>query len=61
MTNFEKIKKMSVDELARFLTFLDSEYDEYVILGLWDSFENVEQALKRAKEWLESETDNEKV
>ena len=59
MTNFEKIKQMSVDELARFLTFLDGEYNEYFILGLWDGFEHEEQALKRAKEWLESEADNE--
>ena len=61
MTNFEKIKQMSVDELARFITFLDSEYDEYFIFGRWDSFEHEEQALNSAKGWLESEADNEKV
>lgn len=60
MTNFEKIKQMSVDELARFLTYLDSEYDEYFVFSVWDSFEHEQQALKSAKEWLESEADNEK-
>ena len=61
MTNFEKIKQMSVEDLARFLTYFDDEYDEHFVFRVWDSFVHEEQALKSAKEWLESEADNEKV
>lgn len=61
MTNFEKIKQMSVDELARFLTYFDDEYDSYFVFRVWDSFEHEEQALNSAKKWLESEASNEQI
>lgn len=50
---------MSVDELARFLTYFDDEYDSYFVFRFWDSFEHKKQALNSAKEWLESDAYNE--
>ena len=54
MTNFERIKKMNVPEMARLLESIHSDFDEHIrtINGdkIFDSFDDIE-------EWLESEVD----
>lgn len=64
MTNFERIKGMSVDELAEFLLVFDGETDgyNYVIasdneFSLYDSCDSKEESIRKQKEWLESECD----
>ena len=57
MTNFERIKQMTVPELARLIGSIHSDFDEHIrtINGdnIFDSFDDIE-------EWLESEVgDNE--
>ena len=55
MTNYERIKKMNVPEMARLLESIHSDFDEHIrtINGdnVFDSFDDIE-------EWLESEVDN---
>ena len=72
MTNFEKIKKMSVDELAEFMTgirlafsldALKLNYEKY-IYGLSEKETEelnkwFDDSNKEQKKWLESEADNE--
>ena len=52
MTNFERIKQMSIKEIARLLGCIFADCNEYTrtIDGkiMFDSFDNIE-------EWLESE------
>ena len=54
MTNFERIKQMTVPETARLLGSIHNDVDEHIrtINGdnVFDSFDSVE-------EWLESEVD----
>lgn len=54
MTNFERIKQMSIKEIARLLGCIFADCNEYTrtIDGkiMFDSFDNIE-------EWLESEVD----
>lgn len=54
MTNFERIKQMSVEEIARLLgsIFVDCNDFSRTIAGkiIFDSFDSIE-------EWLESEVD----
>ena len=57
MTNFERIKRMSVEELANLLATpceceVDPETDGYVECGNY-------LCIKRIIKWLESEVDNE--
>ena len=57
MTNFERIKQMTVPEMVRLLESIHSDFDEHIrtINGdnIFDSFDDIE-------EWLESEVgDNE--
>lgn len=55
MTNFERIKKMTVPELARLIGGIFADCDEFTrtIDGktMFDSFDSIE-------EWLESEADD---
>ena len=55
MTNYERIKKMNVPEMARLLESIHSDFDEHIrtINGdsVFDSFDSIE-------EWLESEVDD---
>ena len=54
MTNFERIKQMSVEEMVRFLESIRNDFYGRIIkingYDIWDSFNNIE-------EWLESEVD----
>ena len=54
MTNFERIKQMTVPETARLLGSIHNDVDEHIrtINGdnVFDSFDDIE-------EWLESEVD----
>ena len=54
MTNFERIKQMTVEEIAHLLGSIHNDVDEHIrtINGdnVFDSFDSVE-------EWLESEVD----
>ena len=57
MTNYERIKQMTVPELARLIGSIHSDFDKHIrtINGdnIFDSFDDIE-------EWLESEVgDNE--
>ena len=72
MTNFEKIKQMSVDELAEFMTgirfafsldVLKLNYEKYID-GLNEKETEelskwFDDSNKEQKQWLESEADNE--
>ena len=55
MTNFERIKQMTVPELALLLGSIRSDFDEHIrtINGdnVFDSFDDIE-------EWLESEVED---
>ena len=55
MTNYERIKKMTVPELARLIGGIHSDFDEHIrtINGdkIFDLFDDIE-------EWLESEVDD---
>ena len=55
MTNYERIKQMSVDEMVRFLESIRNDFYGRIIkingYDIWDSFNNIE-------EWLESEVDD---
>ena len=55
MTNYERIKQMSVKEMARLLGCIFADFDEHIrtINGdkVFDSFDDIE-------EWLESEVDD---
>ena len=56
MTNHERIKQMSVEEMVRFLESIRNDFYGRIIkingYDIWDSFNNIE-------EWLESEVDKE--
>lgn len=58
MTNFEKIKQMSVDDLARLLVFYDGGYGVFSGEGI-DDFCSEKNAISAQIKWLESEADNE--
>lgn len=45
MNNYEKIKNMSIDEMAEFMTTADFSYKVFKLSGHFDDF----------KQWLESE------
>lgn len=55
MTNFERIKQMSVEEMVRFLESIRNDFYGRIIkingYDIWDSLNSVE-------EWLESEVDD---
>lgn len=55
MTNFERIKQMTVPDMARLLGSIHNDVDEYIrtINGdnVFDSYDDIE-------EWLESEVDD---
>ena len=52
MTNFDNIKKMSVEELANFICdiYASNEHREIRVNGKWMHPEDVEEWLERAKE-----------
>ena len=56
MTNYERIKKMTVPEMARLLGSIHNDFDEHIRTinsdNVFDSFDDIE-------EWLESEVDKE--
>ena len=51
MTNYERIKKMTVPELARLIGSIHSDFDEHIrtINGdnVFDSFDDIEEWLER--------------
>lgn len=51
MTNFERIKQMTVSELARLIGSIHSDFDEHIrtINGdmIFDSFDDIEEWLER--------------
>ena len=55
MTNYERIKQMSVEEMVRFLESIRNDFYGRIIkingYDIWDSFNNIE-------EWLESEVED---
>ena len=62
MTNADKIKQMTNEELARFLIYYDYEIGEYAYLRqigdklrVYDSVESFDEAIKRQIAMLESE------
>ena len=58
MNNYEKIKNMSIDEMAEFIQCGDCFYCKARdICGIWDKGETntTELCDKYAKQWLESE------
>lgn len=61
MTNFDRIKGMSVEELAQLLVQYDEEYGIYTIYGSDEWFRDdrytYESVIKRQIEVLESEAD----
>ena len=56
VTNFERIKQMTVPEMARLLGNIHSDFNEHIRTinsdNVFDSFNDIE-------EWLESEVDKE--
>ena len=58
MTNFERIKQMTVPEMARLLGSIYSDFDEHILTingdNVFDSFDDIE-------EWLESEVEDNEV
>ena len=52
MTNYERIKSMSIEEMANFIAdiYADNEHAEIRINGEWLATEDIEQ-------WLESEVE----
>ena len=54
MTNYERIKQMTAEEMVRFLESIRNDFYGRIIkingYDIWDSFNNIE-------EWLESEVD----
>lgn len=59
MTNFEKIKQMSIEELAEFLLHQTKESDWETHSGEWFYSREKDLAIDEEKRWLESEADNE--
>ena len=64
MTNYEKIKGMSVEELAEFLLKVNTAYAEPCMTGetdcKWEDYPMHDKGCKDCfKEWLESECDEE--
>lgn len=61
MTNFERIKGMSVEEVAEILVQYDDEYGCYYIYGVDERFDDgrytYEEVIKRQIEFLESEAE----
>ena len=55
MTNFERIKQMTVPEMARLLGNIHSDFNEHIRTinsdNVFDSFNDIE-------EWLESESED---
>ena len=55
MTNYERIKQMSVKEMSRLLGSIYSDFDEHIRTinsdNVFDSFDDIE-------EWLESESED---
>lgn len=58
MTNFEKIKQMSIDEMARScMNFFDCPYGTpYVVCAMEERFND--SCIDCTKHWLESEVDS---
>lgn len=52
MTNFERIKGMSVEEFAEILVQYDSEYGEYLVYGADTCCDSREKAVKSQIRWL---------
>lgn len=64
MTNFERIKGMSVEELSEFLLKVNTAYSEPCMTGetdcKWEDYPTHDKGCKYCfKEWLESECDSE--
>lgn len=57
MTNFDRIKTMSMDELVEFMQHCGWDYPPYC--GYRKIQECDQNCIKCAKEWLESEDDEE--
>ena len=62
MTNYEKIKGMSVEELAEFLLKINCAYSEPCMTGekdcKWEDYPTHDKGCKDCfEEWLESECD----
>jgi hypothetical protein len=58
MTNFERIKAMSVEEMAILVLDFDREYAEYILSDGTVTCSQ-EEAIEDAKKWLESEVEEE--
>jgi hypothetical protein len=52
MTNFERIKGMSVEELAEILVQYDGEYEEYLVYGADTCCDSREKAVESQIRWL---------
>lgn len=59
MTNFEKIKKMGVMELAEFICGIYDDYDEIPIQKFINGTSIPNYGQFEIAKWLESEADNE--
>ena len=59
MTNFERIKGMSVEEIAKLIIQYDLDSDYWVPVGVEESFfgYEYEKALKAQIAWLEAEAE----
>ena len=55
MTNFEKIKAMSVEKFAEILVQYDSEYGEYLVYGADTCCDSRSDAVKSQIEWLQKD------
>ena len=72
MTNFEKIKKMSVDDFSKLFTILQERAQRQAIEKINEDYYTTTEEKDRMKDWryiifdfyknwLESEVDNEKL
>jgi hypothetical protein len=60
MTNFEKIKNMSIEDMAKICLDYDDAYGVYrTMSGESFEIEEKEQAIQENIRWLESEAENE--
>ena len=62
MNNFEKIKSMSIDEMAKMLVTCINPYEEvadfeYLSTVLPSIYYDEELCIKETKQWLESESE----
>lgn len=57
MTNFERIKAMSIKELAELLLDYDCDFDRWIVMGIARSYpeDQKAEALRAQIKWLESE------